>query len=389
MLVGGFKDMLNRISVKAVSLVVIFLAFSGFFSPFQYNILPADDLLELALLFSTLLLASSLDRKTIPFFVIAFSYVLVTAIWAAFFSNAHYLDYIQGYKAFFYVVALSFVVRKRAFSISSIRSFYYFLFWMFSVKYAYSMFLDLDPRMGERPGIFTENNFELVLLVLLFYLVFWQLKYKSFFLVALLVLVFASGSRSAFVCAFVVFMFLIKERGGKYYMLLAVFLPFIVSAGAYLFVTRMGDGLQSIDRYRFLLVFLSEVKDWEWWDFLLGTAPLTPLSERACSSLSYYDELFSFSGDGTCYSVILHSYILRVVYDHGILGGVFLSLFYYCSLRRVGFSRLRAFCVICVFLVSSLSVSSFNSVYSAIAMFVYFSSYNDLNSSRKEVVYAS
>ncbi len=50
----------------------------------------------------------------------------------------------------------------------------------------------------------------------------------------------------------------------------------------------------------------------------------TPLLPASCADLSYYQTLFSYAGDGRCYSVILHSFIMRVIYDHGIIGFAFL-----------------------------------------------------------------
>ena len=138
---------------------------------------------------------------------------------------------------------------------------------------------------------------------------------------------------------------------------------------------RMGTAdFEQIDRYKFLMMFIYDTSDWEWWRFLTGSTPLTPMSDYVCQKLSYYSRLFSHSGEGSCYSVILHSYILRVIFDHGLIGLGFLLYFVYQGLKSSGFTFQERVAVIGVVLVTSLSVSAMNNVYVVFALLLYFAS---------------
>ena len=117
-----------------------------------------------------------------------------------------------------------------------------------------------------------------------------------------------------------------------------------------------------------MMVFVDEVRYWPAWKFLFGSMPLTPLSSASCSSLAYYHDLFSFSGDGRCYSVILHSYFLRVIFDHGIIGLAFLLLFMMISLRKSGYAKNEVFVFLGIICSSALSVSAMNSVFVSLAI---------------------
>ena len=119
------------------------------------------------------------------------------------------------------------------------------------------------------------------------------------------------------------------------------------------------------------MLFLDEIHDWKWYDYFLGTRALTPLSSETCSALAYWDDLHSYAGDGKCYSVILHSYILRVIYDHGVIGLLFLISFSIVALRKNNFSWNNIACVISTVLISSLSVSAFNSIFYTFALMLY------------------
>ncbi|WP_216073902.1 hypothetical protein, partial [Acinetobacter baumannii] len=91
--------------------------------------------------------------------------------------------------------------------------------------------------------------------------------------------------------------------------------------------------------------------------------PITALSPESCRSLSFYDVLFSYSGNGSCYSVILHSYFFRVIFDHGAFGLVLLFSFLAVALRKYGYSKMDVGVVIGILSASALSVSAMNSVF--------------------------
>ncbi|WP_437396045.1 hypothetical protein [Flagellimonas lutimaris] len=174
-----------------------------------------------------------------------------------------------------------------------------------------------------------------------------------------------SGSKSGLlILLFILFLVNIKILVSRIYIIIPSAIALVILVFL-IFKSRMGGkfDIEKIDRFKFLMVFLEETKDWTVMDFLFGAERITALSLESCKKLSFYKELFSYENDGSCYSVIFHSYILRVIYDHGILIFLFMLLFVHKLIALSGFSRKNSFAVIGIALINGLSVSSFNSVY--------------------------
>lgn len=362
--------MMSR-SLLLLMTVLLVLGVVGFFSYDTYNFLPSIFILEIVFLLMVFLVLKSISSQFLFFTLIAFFYVIFSFFWSVVLEGSNYFDFLKAYKAFFYIPMLSLFVGKDVFYVEHLKKLFIFLLFLFLIKYSYSLVLDFTPRMGSRPGLFVENNFELIFLILFFYLLFPFFSQKKVLLCLVLFVVFISGSRSAFlaffsVCFFIYFRFSIKSCFAL--LLLSII---VIGLGITLFFERLDGGIEDIDRFRFALIFLSEVQSWPWWKFFLGAHPLTPLSPSSCEALSYYSSMYSYSGDGSCYSVILHSYVLRVIFDHGIFGFSFLLLFVWTSLNRSGYSHRQILCVISVLIISSLSVSSFNNIFVAISLAMY------------------
>ncbi len=418
----SFFNYLERVQPQAAMLLLAViggLGLVGMLSPWDYNVLPAVPLLELAVLLLSLLVFPPKGRGAWAFMLFAGVYLVVTLVIATFVSHAHILDYLQAYKAFFYLGLLCCFIDKPLFKKEVLAKFFYVLVSLFLIKYGYSRVIDLGVWVSIRPGVFTENNFELVLLILLLYLVLPAVRWRFLAFAAVMLIIFLSGSRSAFLCFAVVYFFSVFRLGKSFIKQWLLLFPLLVLLAYGIVSDRMdisiggggGTTVQapsmpapeerqgsvtspesadageqepltfrsflergaSIDRVRFLLYFLDETEDWHWGNVLLGTQPLTPLSVQTCEDLSYWSELHSFSGDGSCYSVILHSYIIRVLYDHGVAGLLFLIVFTVYALRKSGYSWADTLCVLGVLLASSLSVSAFNSVFAVLSMIFYLS----------------
>lgn len=352
------------------------LQITGVISPFEYNLLPALPLLEVLFLAVTVLTIRKIDVGGALFLVTASGYLLFSLFLATYFKNANIFDFMQAYKAFFYVAVLSFYVGKDIFSLSWMRRIFLCSLFLFGVKYSYSLALDLTPRLGERPGIFDENNFELVFLIILFYFVKDSFRKPLFVYLILFIVVFMSGSRSALLGALFVYLFSFVRKLDFHFFITVLAFPLLVALVAMIFTERMDGGIESIDRFRFMMVFVDEVKDWPVSKFLFGSFPITPLSNEACYTLKDYSALYSYSGDGSCYSVILHSYFFRVIYDHGILGFAFILWFVFYAMTKKGYSKRDVLCVYSVLFSSALSVSSFNSIFSALVLSIVFSAKN-------------
>lgn len=409
----------REIASKGLILLIVALGLAGVFSPYEYNILPANSLLELAFLLLSILFFPPRDLVVRVLMAFAIIYLGITAFIAIVVNDTHLLDYLQAYKAFVYAALLCSFIGKNLVSLKNVTHFFYILIFLFLVKYLYSRVIGLDAWVSERPGIFTENNFELVFLTLIFYLVLPYIRWRAVLFLLLMFVVFLSASRSAFLCLLVVYFFSIFRLGKTFLLKWLLMMPLLLFVGYGVVSDRMdisfggfgGGGATtsdsetvapvlpdsntisvpphenistakndfrsilekgaSIDRVRFLLYFLDDTENWRWWNYLLGTEPLTPLSVDTCEALSYWNDLFSFSGDGRCYSVILHSYIIRVIYDHGLLGLIFLVGFTAVALRKSGYSWADVLCVLGVLLASSLSVSAFNSIFATLSVVFY------------------
>ncbi|MEX5686809.1 hypothetical protein [Pseudomonas silesiensis] len=364
----------NKVSFLALSSLITVATF-GLLSPYKYNILPSTEIFEVVFLLLAALSLKGANRKAMCFMLAAFVYMLVSFLLMRLLRQANILDFAQAYKSFFYIIPLSFLVGKKKFNDYQIKFIFYALLTLFFAKYGYSRALYLDDSLARRPGIYTENNYELILLIVTYYLASPALeKSRTFIFLILAFVVVISGSRSALLALLVVYgaVFINKIN----YKIIISAGVFICLAGllSYIFAERLAGGsIEDIDRYKFLMIFLDETRNWNILNYLFGSEPLTPLSMNSCTTLSFYQSLFSHSGDGRCYSVILHSYLLRVIFDQGVLGLTFIVAFISYGLGIAGYSTRQKVCIIGIFMASGLSVSSLNSVYSAISLAIAFS----------------
>ena len=368
------KDIYNNKSSFLILLMLLAVAAFGLLSPYNYNILPANIIFEATLLLSAVVSIKKKKKKTTVFLAISFTYVALCYLIMETSRPAHILDFVQAYKSFIYIIPLCFFIGREKFNESQIRATLLLLLLLFATKYGYSRALKLDLLLGSRPGIYTENNFELILLLIIYYLAapsLGKLRAGYFFLLALIVAM--SGSRSAVLGLVIVYIFTFFQKLDFKFIISTLALIIITALAFYIFSQRNSGSIEDIDRYRFLMIFLEETKEWDLINILLGSRPLTPFSSYSCSALGFYKSLFSFSGDGTCYSVILHSYLLRVIFDHGILGFYFVLYFVWYGLSIAQYSTRQKLCIISVLLASGLSVSSLNSIYVAIALAISFS----------------
>lgn len=350
------------------SLTFIALALGGIGYTGNYNFFPATSILEFLyfVIFGFLVLRLLPKISVVSGALIA--YYLYNLFAAIVFSGAGTFDFLQSSKFLLYSIIFSFAleVRRGYFDIKKIRRFFLYLCAAFSVKYV----VIVGMGVSARPGLLTENNFELFGLgVFAILLWFHSGSARYYELAILLFLTMLSGSRSAafgmlpVIAAFNLIVF--KNSSG----FRSIFLPIglmVASAVAFYIVSeriQYGDSIYDIDRLHFFNLFTFELDTWGIKEYVFGTFPITPLSNYTCSSLSFYEHLFSFSDETVCYSVILHSMILRTVYDHGLFG-LFISflLIYYFSVR-CGLSRKAGTLILLLCIINSISVSAYNSVY--------------------------
>ncbi|WP_218219802.1 hypothetical protein [Nesterenkonia sp. Act20] len=221
----------------------------------------------------------------------------------------------------------------------------------------------------ERPGLFLENNFELALFTALAAVVHRQNAPYRFWLVVLLgVLTVLSGSRSGALTYLVLVVYALwSSRSSDVFMkYLASLIPLAAAALPWFVFQARAAESRVIDRVQFFEVLQKETANWGWMQRLFGTPPITPLSAGACEDLSYYERLFSSAGDGQCYSVILHSFAMRLYYDGGVLALLLALLVPVVVMHMSRVSWTLIIVLMSIATINSLSVSGLNNPYVAL-----------------------
>lgn len=324
----------------------------------------AFELLFVFLSVSAYLRKSTHTRYTLTWVVIISLYTLISLLYAVFIKGVNTLDFIMAYKFTWYILLLLPFSNIKMLDKTSVYRLLKLTLIMFVLVYLIKFILGDD-----RPTFFIENNFEIMLLCFLFYanhVINHYSKMLDMFLLLLITVI--SGSRSGVVLALITVIFctdikqIIRTKN--------IFLPLagvVGVIGAYfVFSSRTQNGLESTDRYRFYQYFLESTADWTWWQYLLGAERITKLPSHVCSQLSFYEKLLSFENNGSCYSVIFHSFNMRILYDHGIVVILILILILNNILKNRSLKE-KALIFLLLFM-NGLSVSSINSVYAALGV---------------------
>lgn len=304
----------------------------------------------------------TIKTKIVEIFIVNIAYIVVSLIYAIFFYQDNIKDFLLIYKIFIYLFILTFLIDKTFLSIKRFNLFFKYIVILFFAKYLLSILIFGDRR----PTLFYENNFELMLLSLLFYLYFiinGKVKFIYQLLISLTFLLSASIS-GILILLFILPIINYKLIVEKIVYILPVCILLVIGIVGVLF-KRMGGEIDFTTnvRYKFLMRFLDETKNWSFYRYFIGAERISALSEATCRNLGYWKTLFSYKKDGTCYSVILHSYLLRVIYDHGIIGFLFIISYIVKIFTSAGYSIKNASVILGVVLINGLSVSSFNSIY--------------------------
>ena len=336
----------------------------------HYNLLPSNIIFEgLMLLF---LLTSFLGGVNKPSLLVSY----LSAIYFFYGLSSFLLienpgrlsDFLLIFKPFVYVCMLSVFYGKNIFSKKYLEQLYFFVVIAFLFKYFMSIFVfDIS-----RPGVFTENNFELMLVGFLFlatYDVDREFESKNYLLLVLVACL--SFSRSAMLFVLLMFFFIQFKGFLRNKLVSHLCLFFLVSIVLVIFLSRLGNsGIESVDRYIFLINFIREMSNGGVVVWLFGNPPMTNVSFETASALEYYYLVFSDHENLIAFSPIFNSFILRVIFDHGIFGLFLIVSFCYMIVKGSTFSRRIALSVCAILLINGLSVSSFQSVYFLLGIFV-------------------
>ena len=340
--------------------IASFVSFFIINKTFYFNIF-FESLLILIFLFN--FNGKTIKKIVTSFFLLNIAYLSISFLYSVSYNGDNVKDFLLIYKTFIYLIILPFIIDYKILSLKSFLVFFKFIVSLFLAKYIISkLFFD-----QHRPIVFAENNFELMFLALLLYLYFivkGKVEFVYQFAIAVIYLLSASIS-GILILIFVLSVInyrLIKKK--SVYVLVALIILTLLAVIVLKERTNGSLDLTTNTRYEFLLIFFNETRDWNVIDFLFGSGRITALSEYACYSQYYWTSgLFSYNNNGQCYSVILHSYLLRVIFDHGILGFLFIILFTIKIIINAGYKYKDALVIIGIAIINGLSVSAFNSIY--------------------------
>jgi hypothetical protein len=363
----------------------VLLGFTGLMRPERYNLLDATEILEVVVLVTICTQAVFMKRHREIDQAIALLVIWTAArlIWSFHHSPAIFADFAMAHKWIVLVVAILLCVGMP--DVLSGRGPWLTkaLLTLFLVKYFESRVFKISGGWP-RPGLYAENNFELFLLLGLVAVFYFALgKNRMRWLLALFIIVGLSGSRSAAIGLIIVLLYLAYESAHRKQpvFMIGLFVMLGILAGISTFRQRGTGDLDSVDRVRFFDLFVKETADWGWVHWLFGNEPLTPLSHYTCSQLSYWESLFSFSGDGNCYSVILHSFAMRIALDFGLIGVLVVVLMLALAFRKGQVRCSLAITLAALALANSMSVSSLNSIYVCLPIMLSVMNYHHADSS--------
>jgi hypothetical protein len=234
---------------------------------------------------------------------------------------------------------------------------YFFLITFLPAWYVLEWFF-LAPN--QRPDLFVENNFEVMIPMLLHVILKVQsgsqrLTASDLYLVPTVML---SGSLSALACLAGWFALIILKRFRTHLSknpLLALAGLMAVGVGLAVILDARGytvDRLKKIDRVQFYSHAVSEVQNSP--EAFIFRFTDKELSAETCEKFAGYKNLVE--ADGTCFSRVLHAGLIRGVLDYGIMGWIIINTLVFQCLR-IRFGASIAFQLFILMSINSLSVS--------------------------------
>ncbi|QTL36101.1 hypothetical protein [Pseudoalteromonas viridis] len=300
------------------------------------------------------------SREMLLCTLLLIAYLFYHFWYVAYNSELVYLrDLMISLKFIVYFIIISLICKREVISIEHFKAGFELVFMFFMIKYA------VGRALGDlRPPLYTENNFEICFLSLLyiFYVYLGASNKFKFFLFVVVILL--SGSRSGILGLAAIYVYQFKPFSGMslkqiFKITVLGLIGLIVVA---VFLSRMtAGGVEEVDRYIFMLVFFENVQEWGFKEIMIGNAPLTPLLDQSCQRLNFYQVLFSQADKETCYPVILHSFWLRAVMEHGILSFFVIYFLTRKILITKGVKNRDAFFCFSLIAINGLSVSAFSS----------------------------
>ena len=153
-------------SLPFTSLLTLFLCLmAGSLLAYNaYNVLPSGPLIELLVLIFLCASVSSFDTRMLMFVTASSLYLFYSL--SSFYLDSRFFslsDFLLAYKSFVYVIFLSFIHQGLKVNERNLRLFYNVLIAIFIIKY--SIWFLAPSQETLRPGVFAENNFEIMWLL--------------------------------------------------------------------------------------------------------------------------------------------------------------------------------------------------------------------------------
>jgi hypothetical protein len=323
---------------------------------------------EFAFFLSTLLMATKRSNKLTGLLIFLVLYFLSRMYVSTQITQAPIDEFVRSEKWVLYLIALilmtGFTFRNVGLAVSGAKALIILVF----LKYTY---VAIAFGGAVRPTAITENNYEIAMIAGLLIVCFnFFGKQKYLYLTLFVVTVALSSSRSGAIILVAVFLYLLgrekfKSTLTRYILTIATSIPIVVLASV--LITRT-DTFENLDRLNFLNQFLYNVSSWDLITWVFGTPPITQLTSDTCIHLSFYSSLLSSDQSGGCYSVILHVFVLRIIFDSGIFGLLLLVFALVKVLAVSGVERGLSMMLIIIGFINGLSVSGFNNVYIAVGL---------------------
>lgn len=330
---------------------------------YRINVLPATLIIDaIIILISFSAITKKQNSKAFYILILCIVYILINVILLIFDANISYRikDFLLWFKPYYYLIILAYVCSRSQFiDIKFTELIFKFLLVIALLKYNIARFIFNIPR----PGLFTENNFEIILFVILYIFLQTYKRVPIYWSLSLALLIILSGSKSGFL----ILLFAIVSIQKKVFhtvLICTVLIPAILLI-TFAISPRIFEILDitSLDRFMFLSVFYSEFMSNSTEQMIFGRYPMTPLGYESCTQLNFYKNLFSDFDTYTCFPVILHSFFLKSVLEHGILGVFFIIVGYYGLLRVRGYAAKLTVTLVVLLCLNGLSVSGFSNTY--------------------------
>lgn len=222
-----------------------------------------------------------------------------------------------------------------------------------------------------RPHLIYENNYELLFLSVLF-LGNYHRNAKSkqresmLYIFLFLLISFMSLSRWAMICtSLLIFLLIFDSSRQSFKKWKFLVIPFPILSLWATFSLRF-QNLQEIDRFKFFQIFLEEIQNKSLIDWLfLPNIKISELTYASCYKLKSYSNLFADSETNSCYSVVLHSFIFRILFDFGPIILILILITFFKLFRALYDTKMAAM-ALTILILNGLSVSSINTGFGAL-----------------------